>query len=545
MIEAELPDGTILEFPDGTDPAVIQRVVRQRLGVSEEQSPQGLSDTTGVAPLRKEGQTFGQALYENLVGDGEVDTFGEQVGDVIGTGAAGVLRGIKGIAETPEMLFRLGKRGAEEINQLTGVRDPSEEKTAVFDTATGRAIQSGYEGIAGLAGADPSGLQRKGETTAAQYAGTIGEFLPAAASLNPANIGKQTFLQASPTATKAMVAAGVGSETAGQLTEGTEYEPIARVVGAFASPAALTGLTGIKNKTVQFTQKRAIEKPAVETARQAKDASYAAFTNAGGKVDVQMSDVVKDIEMSIATDDLFLGYAPKLGGTSAYVDEARQAVISLTGRDLNLAQLDKFRSSLSNIYKKSGFDPRVAFIRDKIDDVIQNAPIREGGKAGDLINTARADFRRYKKVEVFEEAMQKAERGAAKTGSGGNIVNKYLQAVDGILNSPAKRRQFDKDEIAMMEQFVLGDKSRDMLRLIGKLSPSGNGLMAALNVAAIAQNPAFVAGTVAGVAAKAGSERRAIGELDTIRKAIISGVAPENKKGFENALRIFLGLQAN
>jgi len=32
MIEAELADGTVLEFPDGTDKAVIQRVVKQRLG---------------------------------------------------------------------------------------------------------------------------------------------------------------------------------------------------------------------------------------------------------------------------------------------------------------------------------------------------------------------------------------------------------------------------------------------------------------------------------------------------------------------------------
>ena len=31
MIEAALPDGTVLEFPDGTDPLVIQRVVKQRL----------------------------------------------------------------------------------------------------------------------------------------------------------------------------------------------------------------------------------------------------------------------------------------------------------------------------------------------------------------------------------------------------------------------------------------------------------------------------------------------------------------------------------
>ena len=35
MIEAELPDGTILEFPDGTDPSVIQRTVKRVLGVGD------------------------------------------------------------------------------------------------------------------------------------------------------------------------------------------------------------------------------------------------------------------------------------------------------------------------------------------------------------------------------------------------------------------------------------------------------------------------------------------------------------------------------
>lgn len=34
MIEAELPDGTILEFPEGTSPDVVQRVVKQRLGIA-------------------------------------------------------------------------------------------------------------------------------------------------------------------------------------------------------------------------------------------------------------------------------------------------------------------------------------------------------------------------------------------------------------------------------------------------------------------------------------------------------------------------------
>lgn len=58
MIEAELPDGTILEFPDGTDQAVIQKVVKQRLGVSEITPPasaetQPVSDTVMPGALNE------------------------------------------------------------------------------------------------------------------------------------------------------------------------------------------------------------------------------------------------------------------------------------------------------------------------------------------------------------------------------------------------------------------------------------------------------------------------------------------------------------
>lgn len=58
MIEAQLPDGTVLEFPDGTSQDVVQRVVRQRLGVQQQaaaptepqpRSFQGLRDLAGGA----------------------------------------------------------------------------------------------------------------------------------------------------------------------------------------------------------------------------------------------------------------------------------------------------------------------------------------------------------------------------------------------------------------------------------------------------------------------------------------------------------------
>ena len=39
MIEAELPDGRILEFPDGTDGAIVQATVKRVLGVSNQPAP--------------------------------------------------------------------------------------------------------------------------------------------------------------------------------------------------------------------------------------------------------------------------------------------------------------------------------------------------------------------------------------------------------------------------------------------------------------------------------------------------------------------------
>jgi hypothetical protein len=76
-IEAELPDGRILEFPDGTDRAVIQRSVKQALGVSQSAPQNSLQDTLEKidamqsqqqAPQRPTGQMAGNADLGALPG---------------------------------------------------------------------------------------------------------------------------------------------------------------------------------------------------------------------------------------------------------------------------------------------------------------------------------------------------------------------------------------------------------------------------------------------------------------------------------------------
>jgi len=74
----------------------------------------------------------------------------------------------------------------------------------------------------------------KPQGTAGEYGSTLGSFT---AGMIPFAKGA-TALQSLGQALKQGTVAGVGSETAGQLAEGTEYEPLARLAGAVAAPVA-------------------------------------------------------------------------------------------------------------------------------------------------------------------------------------------------------------------------------------------------------------------------------------------------------------------
>lgn len=515
MIEVELADGRILEFPEGTSQDEMRGAINKFIGQSEKAATEG-------------GFRLG-GFRENILGEGAVDTPGEIIGDIIGSTGAGALRGVKGLLETPEMLGRAARRGYQVV---TG----SEERTPVFDTSTGRAISKGYEALASSVGADPEGISRRGETTAAEYAGTVGEFLPAA-------IGGGAG------ALKTAVTAGLGSEALGQATEDTVLETPARIIGAFAAPAALTG---VKNKTVRAMEKRAVQTPTLETARANKNAKYAAAKAAGAEVQVDMGGLYRSVlnDMKNAPEELFSNYTP---GVDTHIDNALKILSSRKKKTFNINQLDRIRSSLKEIYYKgkgggqSKHDERVGFIVDKIDEAIDAAPAGiSGTEAGALFNQARSANRQYKKMEMFEDLMRKAEFETASSGSGGNIVNKYRQAIKSILTQPKKKAQFDPQELEVMEAMVRGSLPENVLRQVGKLSPTGGGLSQYLNLGAVVYNPAMAGFTAAGFGAKALADKRAVNAVDDVRRMLATGTAPSTTKApSDRQLRILLGLQAD
>lgn len=95
---------------------------------------------------------------------------------------------------------------------------------------------------------DALGINKKPADVGSEYAQTVGEFLPAAAGSLEGNLGN--LVQVGGKLLGRGVAPAVTSETAGQYTKGTEWEPWARLAGALL-PTALMPAVNAANSAVQ------------------------------------------------------------------------------------------------------------------------------------------------------------------------------------------------------------------------------------------------------------------------------------------------------
>lgn len=261
-------------------------------------------------------------------------------------------------------------------------------------------------------------------------------------------------------------------------------------VGGFigaAVPALFAGVNRVVNgKVPQVT---------IDSLREAKTKAYNAVDATGERFTASdLGQIAADAKSSLAATD----YLPD-------VDLQTKAMLAkledVSGGDLTIGQLDKVRQNAWKRYNTSGETGLLDII-----DAIDNAIASRAGTS-DLMSAARVANSQYKKAELLDFAFTKAQRQTDATGSGGNILNKMRQAVASIMNNPNQSKWFSAEEKAAMDTFIKGNLGQNTLRLIGKLAPTGNGLMTALNLAAVAANPAAVAGSVGASAAKLAADR--------------------------------------
>lgn len=317
-------------------------------------------------------------------------------------------------------------------------------------------------------------------------------------------------------------AAGQGA-VAGAIYGAGEAEGNENIVQS-AKEGAITGAlfgAGAKmtmdfgSKAFRSLFKKSAQRPTLENLRATKTAAYNAVDSSGQRFSPQeLQGMVGKVRNAL--DDV------------NYVEEvdrqtwaAMKMLDKASEKPMTIGQLDKMRQSLWKRYNAAPNEVGILEAIDAVDDLIQSR-----GATSDLMDAARLANSRYKKAELLEIAFKKAERETAASGSGGNILNKYRQAVTKVLNDPKRAKWFSADERQIMEQFVSGTMPENVLRRIGKLSPSGNGLMMALNLGAAAVDPSMLAFTAAGAGAKEIADRSVERGKERLLNAV-SGFTPQ------------------
>ena len=169
----------------------------------------------------------------------------DSIGDFATATTAGVARGAAAIPGIPGTMYDLQGAAAKKIGGWMGI-DPKamdQSMAMVRGMSPGGNLPSSGDLISGMGEATGGLTDYKGKSTAAQYAGTVGEFLPGAAlfgGLSPASL------------LRGAVVPGLASEGAGQVTEGTAIEPYARLAAGLLAPAAATGIGNMISKAAAY-----------------------------------------------------------------------------------------------------------------------------------------------------------------------------------------------------------------------------------------------------------------------------------------------------
>jgi hypothetical protein len=165
-------------------------------------------------------------------------------------------------------------------------------KTSDIHAATTAAIGDNYEP----------------KTTEGKYARTVGEFAPGAVA-GPGGIVRKAAMTVIP---------GVASEAAGQMSEGTEYEPYARLAGALLGGAASAG------RAPSAVKVAAEAAPTTQALKTEADQLYGTLRQAG----IQYDPNAFAMALHSTTDKLLkAGYRPSVAPQAfGYLDDLAKSI---------------------------------------------------------------------------------------------------------------------------------------------------------------------------------------------------------------------------
>ncbi len=479
-IEIEAPDGTSVEFPDGTPDEVIIRVMRQNFPPPKPRedytrpSPvagpavhdwQGFSDRMGKvdesmsefrapAPQALQQRRLMAAkelgtqhgLDQNLNGAG--GTYGRNLANTFSLGAANALE-----AGSPQRWLdptSFGERH-EFIEGADEGRAEANPKAALAGTLTGGLAQAAVMpsmGARTLAGRVGEGIVQGGGLGAGEAAVDLAtDYTKDRASL--AKAGMTMAMGAVGGGVGGAIGHGIGSMVGGRVAKKTLEN---------AAPSVEALESGARASFKEAERTGAIFRPDSITNKLAPE-------------------IMKHVDMfgkriSLATREKIFP------GVGSVVDDMR----AQSGRPWTLEDLHAWQQQLGAIVSKAATPKEKSLahaIMGEIDDYIYKAA--EKDMIGDAnprqmawaFKQAKEQWAAMHRGRILQEAMENAGLNADSAGSGQNVQNALAQAYKAILKNKAARKAFSKEELAAIRKTVSIRGKAGALRLVGKMGPSG------------------------------------------------------------------------
>lgn len=373
-------------------------------------------------------------------------------------------------------------------------------------------------------------LQRRREERS-PVASTVGSIAGALGASAPLAAGGLSFLNGAKPAVASMLGRGAaegaayGTAYGAGKGQGLEERGYNALSGGIAG-GVTGGAIGAAGGALAARGVRAAA-PSVDDLRAAGQAAYQQADQAGV---IFTPSAVSRLKSAIGQKLVGIGYDPALQpGAAAVV----KRIDDLAGQNVTLSGLDSLRKVASNgfIPGNKSNNKAIGDIISSIDDLVTSpnaAEVLTGDAQGasSALKAAREMWSRLSKAERISDAVEKAELRAASTGSGGNTDNAIRQNLRRILEKP---RGFSPEELAALEKVVKGSPVQNALRLAGKLSPQGNGLMAALGIGGTMVNPMVGVASLGGMGAKAAADAMTKGNVAVIDALIRNGGTPAQR----------------
>lgn len=408
---------------------------------------------------------------------------------------------------------------AAAMTPIDMVRNKSMDVAGQF----GKALQATQDQFAGTQALNPQAAQMGDVTGSLALLGKAPSSAAAAAAA-PAVISSRLGLKGAAQGAAFGAVNGLGRGTTpedrlkqaglGAVTGGAFGGAVGGALGSFGRPTVAGAI------------------PSINDLELAKTAAYAKADAAGARYTPPAYEgMVQNILKDASTDNISAVRHPKAVSLIKQMSAAADGGYAPT-----LTQLDQWRQvARRDLVAPAAGNPDQAAeahfggqIIDNIDHFIDNAKPTDmatgsATQAASAIQDARAANSVFRKSQTVQDAIVTAQHRAASTGSGGNVNNAIRQNIRKILDSPKKVAPFSPGERQMMEQIINSSALQNTLRLIGKLSPVGNGLMAALGIGAVASNPLMAAFPMAGAVAKHFADNATQAAASRLQAAVARG----------------------